>query len=163
MENIEPIALELIFSEKSNIAQLAAKHFVNEIVISNSVLSEQMKVLLKLLQGIPPYMKSIASSFYVDAIYDLCPLLTNFKLISQMLAVENYIEETDKYNLMTLLMYIVKWLMTGIKPEHKTTNLGDTNDVSFNTLICYIHTQGVSVQFVSCNNFCSIKNLNIFF
>lgn len=131
MSHVESIALELIFSEKYNIARCGAKHFVNHIVNSQPDALEQMKVLLQFLRGIPSYMTSIATSFFVDAIYDFCPIITDFKLISQILTIENFIEDIDKYNLMTLLMYVTKWSITGTKPEHKTAILGDQNDVSF--------------------------------
>lgn len=132
MSNIESIALELIFSENSNIVQCASKHFVNHIVNTQPDASEQMKVILIILRGIPSHMTSIVASFFVNAIYDLCPILTDFKLISKILTTEHFIEDIDKYNLMTLLMYVVKWSITGTKPEHKTAILGDQNDVSFN-------------------------------
>lgn len=94
--------------------------------------SKQLKVILMILNGIQPQMITIATSFFVDAIYDLCPVITDFKLISQILNLENYIEDKDKCNLMILLMYVVKWVITGIKPEHKIANTGDKNDVSLN-------------------------------
>jgi len=132
MSSVESIALELIFSEKPNVAQVAAKNFMNQIVNSQQDVSEQLKIILSILRGIPSHMTSIAASFYVEAIFNLCPILTDFKLISQLLTVENYIENKDKCNLMILMMYVVKWLITGIKPEHKIANIGDQNDVSFN-------------------------------
>lgn len=132
MSNVESIALELIFSEKSNIAQVAAKHFVDQMVNSRPNGLEQLKVILLVLNGIQPQMITIVTSFFVDAIFDLCPVLTDFELISQVLTLENYIEDKDKRNLMILLMYVVKWLITGIKPEQKIANMGDQNDVSLN-------------------------------
>lgn len=131
MSHIQSIAYELILSEKSNIARHAAKYFVDKIVNSQTNEPEQIKILLIFLRGISPHMTSIATSFFVDAIYDLCPILTDFKLISQILTLENYIEDIDKYNLMALLMYVIKWLITGIRPEPKTAIMGDQNDVSF--------------------------------
>jgi len=134
MSNVESVALELIFSEKSNIGQVAANIFINQVVNSQQDVSEQLKIILSILHGIPLHMRSIAASFYVESIYNLCPILTDFKLISQLLTVENYIEDKDKCNLMILLMYVVKWLITGVKPEHKIANIGDQNDVSFNVI-----------------------------
>lgn len=134
MSNVESIAIELILSEKSNISQVAAKIFINQIVNSQQDVSEQLKIILSILCSIPSDMISIAASFYVEAIYDLCPILTDFKLISQLLTVENYIEDNDKCNLMILLMYVVKWLITGVKPEHRIAYIGDRNDVSFNVI-----------------------------
>ncbi|XP_050058671.1 uncharacterized protein LOC114121425 isoform X2 [Aphis gossypii] len=110
MNKVESIALELIFSEKSKIARVAAKHFMNQMVNSQ------------------PNIKLIASSFFVDAIYDLCPVLTDFKLISQLLSLDN-LEDTEKHNLLILLMYVVKWLITGVKPEQKIAFMGDQNDI----------------------------------
>lgn len=135
MSFIESISLELIFSEKTNVAKFAAKKFVNQLVNSQPNASEQMKVILIILRGIPQHMISIVASFYVDAIYDICPVLTDFELISQILTLDNFIKEKDKLNLMILLMYVVQWLVTGIKPDHKVTNMRDQNDVSFNLII----------------------------
>jgi len=132
MSNIESIALELMFSERSNIARLAAKHFVDQLVDVQLNESDKIKVILIILRGIPSHIISIATPFFVDAIYDLCPVLTNFKLISQILNSDNYIEEEDKCNLMIVLMYVTKLSVTGIRPEHKISNIGDQNDVSFN-------------------------------
>lgn len=129
MTFIESISLELIFSEKPNVAKFAAINFVNQMVNSQQDASEQLKVILIILRGIPQHMISIVASFYVEAIYDLCPVLTDFKLISLVLTLESFIEERDKCNLMILLMYVVQWLITGIKPDPKNTNMGDQNDV----------------------------------
>jgi len=134
LSNVESIALELIFSEKSNVAQVAAKHFINQIANLQPDVSEQLKIILSILCGIPPHMISIATSFFVEAIYNLCPILVDFKLISQLLTLQNYIEDKDKGNLMVLLMYVIKWLITGVKPEHKIANTGDQNDVSINII-----------------------------
>ncbi|KAF0764329.1 Uncharacterized protein FWK35_00018485 [Aphis craccivora] len=128
MNKVESIALELIFSEKSKIAQVAAKHFMNQMVNSQPNVHEQLKVLIVILEGVPLQIKLIASSFFVDVIYDLCPLLTDFKLISQLLSLDN-LEDTKKHNLLILLMYVVKWLITGVKPEQKIAFMGDQNDI----------------------------------
>lgn len=93
---------------------------------------EQIKIILFILRGIPSQMTTVAISFFTNAIYDFCPLLSDFKLISQVLSLENVIEDRDKHNLMYLLMYVVKWLVTGIEPEHKIAIMGDQNDVRFN-------------------------------
>lgn len=135
MSNVESIALELIFSEKCNVAQFAAKHFVSQIVNTQSNKSEQLKVLLIILRGIPKQIISIATPFFVDAVLDLCPVLTDFKLISQILTSDNLIEDGDKYNLMSVLMYVVKWIITGIRPEQKIAIMGDQNDVSFRSML----------------------------
>ncbi|XP_050058674.1 uncharacterized protein LOC114121425 isoform X5 [Aphis gossypii] len=129
MNKVESIALELIFSEKSKIARVAAKHFMNQMVNSQPNVLEQLKVLIVILEGVPLQIKLIASSFFVDAIYDLCPVLTDFKLISQLLSLDN-LEDTEKHNLLILLMYVVKWLITGVKPEQKIAFMGDQNDTS---------------------------------
>lgn len=129
MNNVESIALELVFSEKSKIARIAAKHFVNQMVNSQPNAFEQLKVLIVILEGVPLQIRSIAASFFVDAIYDLCPLITDFKLISQFLTSDN-LDDAEKYNFMTLFMYVVKWLITGVKPEHQIAFMGDRNDVS---------------------------------
>jgi len=129
MNKVESIALELIFSEKSKIARVAAKHFMNQMVNSQPNLLEQLKVLIVILEGVPLQIKLIASSFFVDAIYDLCPVLTDFKLISQLLSLNN-LEDTEKHNFLILLMYVVKWLITGVKSEQKIAFMGDQNDVS---------------------------------
>lgn len=136
MPHIDSIALELIFSEKYIIARCGAKHFVDHIVNSQPNALEQMKVLLQFLRGISSKMISITVPYFVDAIYDFCPIIIDFKLISQILTVENFIDNIDKYNLMTLLMYVTKWSITGTKPEHKTAILGDQNDVSLYLLSC---------------------------
>lgn len=131
MSKIEPIAIELIFSEKSRVAQFAAKYFVDTMVNSQSNKFEQIKVILLILRGIPSQMTTFAISFYANAIYDLCPQLIDFKLISQVLSLDNFIEDRDKYNLMHLLTHVVKYIITGIGPEHKLANMGDQNDVRF--------------------------------
>lgn len=138
MPHIDSIALELIFSEKSNISRCGAKHFVNQLVNSQPNVLEQMKVLLQFLRGIPSKMISITVPYFVDAIYDFCPIITDFKLISQILTIENCIEDIDRYNLMTLLMYVTKWSITGTKPEHETAILGDQNDVSLYFVVKYV-------------------------
>lgn len=132
MSSVDSIALELMFSDNSKVASVAAEYFVNQIVNSQQDVSDQLKVILSILSGIPSYMTSIATSFFVEAIYNLCPLLTDFKLISQLLTLENYIKDKDKHNLMVLLMYIIKWLITGISPKHRSANIGDQNNVSSN-------------------------------
>lgn len=129
MNKVESIALELVFSEKSKIARVAAKHFMNQMVNSQPNVLQQLKVLIFILEGVPLQIKLIASSYFVDAIYDLCPVLTDFKLISQLLTLDN-LEDTEKHNLLILLMYVVKWLITGVKPEQKIAFMGDQNDVS---------------------------------
>lgn len=132
MSDIESISLELIFSEKSNIAKYAATNFVNQMVNSQQNASEQLKVILIILRGIPQHMITIATPFYVNAIYDLCPVLTDFQLISLVLTSDNFIDEKDKFNLMILLMYVVQWLITGIKPDQTITNIEERNDVILN-------------------------------
>lgn len=127
--------MELIFSEKSYVAHFAAKHFVSQIVNTQANESEQLKVLLLIVRGIPKKIISIAIPFFVDAVLDLCPVLTNFKLISQVLTLEHFIEDGDKYNLISVLMYVVKWIITGIRPEQKIAIMGDQNDVSFKSML----------------------------
>jgi len=129
MNKVESIALELVFSEKPKIARVAAKHFVNQMINSQPSAFERLKVLVVILEGVPLQIRLIAASFFVDAIYDLCPLLTDFKLISQFLTSDN-LEDIEKHNFMTLFMYVVKWLITGVKPEQKIAFMGDRNDVS---------------------------------
>ncbi|XP_060849678.1 uncharacterized protein LOC132928802 [Rhopalosiphum padi] len=128
MNKVDSIALELIFSEKSKIARIAAKHFMKQMVNSQPNVFDQLKVLLVILEGIPLPIKVIATSFFVDAIYDLCPVLTDFKLISQLLTF-NDLEDTEKHNFLILFMYVVKWLITGVKPEQKIAFMGDQNDI----------------------------------
>lgn len=130
IKHIESITLELMFSEKSNIAQFAAKYFMNKMIYPEKNLLEQLKVILMVVRGIPLYMRSIAFSLFIDATFDLCPLLTDFKLISQILTLNNYIDDVDKCNLMILLMYAIKQQITDIRSEYKTAFIGDQNDVS---------------------------------
>lgn len=94
--------------------------------------TEQIKIILCLLRGIPSQMTTVAIAFFANAIYDFCPLLTDFKLISQVLSLENCIKDNDKYNLIHLLTHIVQQLITGMKPEPELANIGDKNDVRFN-------------------------------
>uniref|UniRef100_A0A2S2Q4J1 SCD domain-containing protein n=1 Tax=Sipha flava TaxID=143950 RepID=A0A2S2Q4J1_9HEMI len=129
LSTIESIAFELIFSENSSIARFTAKYFMDAMVNSQTDKFEQLKVVLLILRGIPSEMTTVAISFFTNAIYDFCPLLTDFKLISQVLSLENSIEDRDKHNLMHVLMYVVKWLVTGIEPEHKIAIMGDQNDI----------------------------------
>jgi len=129
MNKVESIALELVFSEKTKVSRVAAKYFVNQMVNSQPNAFEQLKVLIVILEGVPLQIRLIAASFFVDAIYDLCPLLTDFNCISQLLTLDN-LEDTEKHNFMTLFMYVVKWLITGVKPEQKIAFMGDQNDVS---------------------------------
>lgn len=138
MNKIESIALELMFSEKNKVSRVAAKYFVNRMVNSQPNAFEQLKVLIVILEGVPLQIRLIAASFFVDAIYDLCPLLTDFKLISHILTLNN-LEDTEKHNFMTLSMYVVKWLITGIKPEQKIAFIGDQNDVSTVCLILNVY------------------------
>jgi hypothetical protein len=140
LSTIESIAFELIFSENSSIARFTAKYFMDAMVNSQTDKFEQLKVVLLILRGIPSEMTTVAISFFTNAIYDFCPLLTDFKLISQVLSLENSIEDRDKHNLMHVLMYVVKWLVTGIEPEHKIAIMGDQNDVRLNrkTKVIYI-------------------------
>jgi len=135
MNKVESIALELVFSEKTKVSRVAAKHFVNQMVNFQPNAFEQLKVLIAILEGVPLQIRLIAASFFVDAIYDLCPLLTDFKFISQLLTFDN-LEDTEKHNFMTLFMYVIKWLITGVKPEQKIAFMGDQNDVS--TVVCLI-------------------------
>lgn len=130
MKHIESIALELMFSEKSNVAHFAAKYFVNKMVYPEDNLFEQLKVILIVVRGILPHMKSIAYSFFVDAVFDLCPILSDSKLISQILTLNNFIDDVDKYNLMTLLMYAIKQQITGTRPEYKIISMVDQHNVS---------------------------------
>lgn len=130
--NIKSITLELMFSENFNVAQFAAKNFVEQMVDLQPNESEKIKLILIILRGIPEQLMTVSISFFVNVIYDLCPVLTNFKLISQILNLENYIEDIDKCNLMLLLMYVVQWSITGVRPTHETTILGNQNYVSFN-------------------------------
>lgn len=120
-----------MFSENFNVAQIAAKHFVEQMVDLQPNESEKIKLILIILRGIPEQLMTVSISFFVNVIYDLCPVITNFKLISQILNLDNYIEDIDKCNLMILLMYVVQWSVTGVRPTHKTI-LGNQNDVSFN-------------------------------
>lgn len=129
MNKVESIALELIFSEKSKVAQVAANHFVKQMVNCQPNVAQQLKVLFAILEGVPTQIRLIATSFFVNAIYNLCPVLTDFKLISQLLTSDN-LEDTEKHNLIPLLMYVVKWLITGVKPEQNIAFMGDQNDVS---------------------------------
>jgi len=131
MSKIGSIALELMFSEKPNVAKFAAKHFVEEMVNVLPHESEKIKTILVVLQSIPSQLVSIATSFFVDALYEFCPVLVNFELISRMLNSENLIEK-DKCNLMLLLMYVVQRYFTGINSKHEVANIRDLNDVSFN-------------------------------
>lgn len=130
MKHVESIALELMFSEKFNVAHFAAKYFVNKLVYPEDNLFEQLKVILIVLRGILPYMRSIAFSFFVDAIFDLCPILSDSKLISQILTLNNFVDDVDKYNLMTLFMYAIKQQITGTRLDHKIICMGDQHDVS---------------------------------
>ncbi|XP_025207484.1 uncharacterized protein LOC112603211 [Melanaphis sacchari] len=157
MNKVESIALELIFSEKSKIARVAAKHFMNQMVNSQPNVFEQLKVLIVILEGVPSQIKLIATSFFVNAIYDLCPILTDFKLISQLLTLNN-LEDTKKHNFLILFMYVVKWLITGVKPEHKIAFTGDQNDIiqlHINTIKKIEYTTYMVVhllnQFKECN------------
>lgn len=121
-----------MFSENFNVAQFAAKHFVEQMVNLQPNESEKIKLILLILRGIPEQLMTVSISVFVNVIYDLCPVLTNFKLISQILNLDNYIEDIDKCNLMILLMYVVRWSVTGVRPANETTILGNQNDVSFN-------------------------------
>eukprot|EP00102_Acyrthosiphon_pisum_P018644 XP_016655854.1 PREDICTED: uncharacterized protein LOC107882255 [Acyrthosiphon pisum] len=102
MNKVESIALELVFSEKTKVSRVAAKHFVNQIVNSQPNAFQQLKVLILILE--------------------------DFKCISQFLTSDN-LEDTEKHNFMTLFMYVVKWLITGVKPEQKIALMGDQNDI----------------------------------
>lgn len=120
-----------MFSEKPNIAKFAAKHFVEGMVNVLPHESEKIKTILEVLQSIPSQLVSIATSFFVDAVYEFCPVLANFELISRMLNSENLVNK-DKCNLMLLLMYVVQRSVTGINSKHEVANVGDLNDVSLN-------------------------------
>lgn len=129
MSNIESIALELIFSENSNTAKFAAKHFMDKIVNLQPSASEKLKAILIIFSGVPEQLQSVGAPFFVDAIYDLCPMLIDFEFISGILT-ENNIENKNKLILMRLLMYVVQRSITGIKPERKFGNVEYKNDVS---------------------------------
>lgn len=135
--NIEPIALELMFSENYKVSKLAAQYFVDHIINTQPNEFEQIKVILLILGGIPSQLITTALSYFVEAIYELFPLLGDFNIISQVLNLENFIEDKDKCNLMILMMYVVKWSVTGIKPEHKFAISGDQDDVSLIKYSCY--------------------------
>ncbi|XP_050434263.1 uncharacterized protein LOC126841710 isoform X1 [Adelges cooleyi] len=129
---IESIALELIFSENSNIACYAGQHFFEHFVNTEPNRKDRLKFLVTFLSGVPQHLSAIAKIFFSDAIYEICPDLKDYKLIAKVLSTENFLDQNEKCILATLLMYIVKREITGVGSELKTANMGFVMDISEN-------------------------------
>lgn len=91
---------------------------------------DRLKFIASFLTCTPENLPPITIAYFANATFDLCAEHQNFKLYAEILDRENYLDDNEKCKITTLLMFIVKKVITEFDSELNLCFDGVMKDVS---------------------------------